>query len=94
MSSSSEAEAFLRHKFTYIVIGGGTAGLVVAARLSENPALTVDIIEVGPVVVDEPTINVAGRLSKTLSTKYDWQFENTPQHGLNGRKLHGTGAKF
>lgn len=87
MGSSSEAEAFLRHNFTHVVIGGGTAGLVVAARLSENPALTVGIIESGPVALDEPTINIPGRLSETLFTKYDWQFETTPQPGLNGRKL-------
>lgn len=87
MGSSSEAEAFLRHKFTHVVIGGGTAGLVVAARLSENPAVTVGIIEAGPVALEDQTINVPGRLSETLFTKYDWQFETTPQPGLNGRTL-------
>lgn len=83
----SEAESFLNHKFTHIVVGGGTAGLVVAARLSENPALTVGILEAGPVALDEPTINVPGRLGETLFSKYDWQFETTSQPGLNGRKL-------
>lgn len=83
----TEAESFLRHKFTHLVVGGGTAGLVVAARLSENPALTVGILEAGPVALDEPTINVPGRLGETLFTKYDWQFETTPQPGCNGRKL-------
>jgi choline dehydrogenase-like flavoprotein len=87
MGSSSEADSFVNHNFTHIVVGGGTAGLVVAARLSENPALTVGILEAGPVALDEPTINVPGRLGETLFTKYDWQFESTPQPGLNGRKL-------
>ena len=87
MGSSGGVEAFLRHEFSHVVIGGGTAGLVVAARLSENPALTVGIIEAGPVALDEPTINVPGRLGETLFTKYDWQFKTTPQPGLNGRKL-------
>jgi choline dehydrogenase-like flavoprotein len=87
MGSLNEAESFLSHTFTHIVVGGGTAGLVIAARLSENPALTVGIIEAGPVALDEPTINVPGRLGETLFTKYDWQFETTPQPGFNGRKL-------
>jgi choline dehydrogenase-like flavoprotein len=87
MGSTSEAKAFVSHAFTHLVVGGGTAGLVVAARLSENPALTVGILEAGPVALDEPTINVPGRLGETLFTKYDWQFETTPQPGFNGRKL-------
>jgi succinate dehydrogenase/fumarate reductase flavoprotein subunit len=37
MGSSSEADSFVSHNFTHIVVGGGTAGLVVAARLFENP---------------------------------------------------------
>lgn len=87
MGSLNEAESFLSHKFTHIVVGGGTAGLVVAVRLSENPALTVGILEAGPVALDEPSINVPGRLGETLFTKYDWQFETTPQPGFSGRKL-------
>ncbi len=87
MAFSSEAERFVRHKFTHLVIGGGTAGLVVAARLSENPAVRVGIIEAGPFVLDEPTINVPGHLGEALFTKYDWQFETTPQPGINDRKL-------
>jgi choline dehydrogenase-like flavoprotein len=87
MGSLTEAESFLNPNFTHIVVGGGTAGLVVAARLSENPALTVEILEAGLIALDEPTINVPGRLGETLFTKYDWQFETTPQPGFNGRKL-------
>lgn len=87
MGSLNEVESFLSYKFTHIVVGGGTAGLVVAARLSENPALTVGILEAGPVALDEPSINVPGRLGETLFTKYDWQFETMPQPGFNGRKL-------
>ena len=87
MGSTSEAESFTSHEFTHIVIGGGTAGLVVAARLSEDPTITVGVLEAGPAALDEPRINVPGRLGETLGTDYDWQFETTAQPALNGRSL-------
>ena len=87
MGSLSEADAFCSHRFTHLVIGGGTAGLVVAARLSEEPTITVGVLEAGPAAFDEPLINVPGRLGETLNTEYDWQFETIPQVALSGRKI-------
>ncbi len=80
-------EAFLNREFTHLVIGGGTCGLVVAARLSENTNLTVGILEAGPAAFDDPRINVPGRFGETLGTEYDWQFETTKQAGLGDRSL-------
>lgn len=87
MGSIREIDAFLSNAFSHIVIGGGTAGLVVANRLSEDPSITVGVLEAGPAALDEPRINVPGRLGETLFTKYDWQFETTPQPRINGRRL-------
>ena len=87
MGSISEVDSFLSHRFTHLVIGGGTAGLVGAARLSEDPTITVGVLEAGPAAFDEPRINVPGRLGETLFTEYDWQFESVPQPGLHDRKL-------
>ena len=83
----STLESFLAHKYTHLVIGGGTAGLVVAARLSENPNLTVGILEAGSAAFEDPRINVPGRFGETLGTECDWQFETTKQEGLDGRSL-------
>jgi len=80
-------EAFLKHRFTHLVVGGGTAGLVVAARLSENPNITVGVLEAGSTAFDDPLINVPGRFGEALGSQYDWKFETVPQANLNGRQL-------
>ena len=84
---SKKLEEFMSHKFTHLVVGGGTAGLVVAARLSEHPDITVGVLEAGPAAFDDPRINVPGRFGETLGSELDWQFETTKQPGLGGRSL-------
>ncbi|KAL8813516.1 MAG: hypothetical protein Q9223_000938 [Gallowayella weberi] len=86
-SLPSDLEIFLSTNFTHLIIGGGTAGLVVAARLAENRDLVVGILEAGPADYDDPRINVPGRFGETLDTDYDWQFATLPQPGLNGRTI-------
>ncbi|KAJ4003853.1 hypothetical protein NW752_011981 [Fusarium irregulare] len=72
--------------YDYIVVGGGTAGVAVAARLSEGlPSSKILLIEAGPAALDEPKINVPGLKGTTLGTKYDWNFTTVPQAGANDR---------
>ncbi|KAL8833616.1 MAG: hypothetical protein Q9170_004164 [Blastenia crenularia] len=86
-SLPSDIDIFLSTKFTHLVIGGGTAGLVVATRLAEDESITVGVLEAGESAYDEPRINIPGRFGETLGTEYDWQFATVPQPGLNGRSL-------
>ena len=78
---------FCERRFDYLVIGGGTAGLALATRLSESPDVTVGVLEAGSAAFDETLIDVPGRFGESIGSKYDWQFETTSQPKLAGRTL-------
>jgi len=70
----------------YLIIGGGSAGCVLAARLSEDPGVQVALLEAGPVDSSVLIHCPAGLALLAKGGQANWGFETTPQPGLNGRR--------
>lgn len=72
-------------RFDFVIVGGGSAGAVLAARLSEDPHRSVLLLEAGPDSdgVDEITIPAA--FSTLFRTTWDWTYDTVPQPGLGNR---------
>jgi choline dehydrogenase-like flavoprotein len=74
------------NEFDYVVVGGGSAGCAVAARLSENASVRVCLVEAGgsgrSVLIDTPAL-----VAVTVPSRiHNWAFETEPQSGLGGRR--------
>jgi choline dehydrogenase-like flavoprotein len=68
-----------RQEFDYIVIGGGTAGLVVAKRLAENPDVHVLVLEAGPNKMEDPRVNIPAFWTSLRGSELDWKFQSVRQ---------------
>ncbi|KAL5354417.1 hypothetical protein ACLOAV_000506 [Pseudogymnoascus australis] len=81
-------EEFLKHDYDFVVIGGGTAGLVVAARLTENDNVNVGVLEAGPANIGDPMIMMPAMYSKAIGDpKYDWLHRTVPQKSVSNYVL-------
>ena len=73
--------------YDYIIVGAGSAGCVLASRLSENPDTQVLLLEAGPPdTADE--IHIPAALNFLFKTAYDWDYQTTPQDRAGGRSIY------
>ncbi|KAL6920620.1 hypothetical protein ACHAP8_007364 [Fusarium lateritium] len=79
--------AVIQDEYDFIIAGGGTAGLVVANRLTESGKFRVLVLEAGP----DPNVVAAykplGGNTLITGSPIDWRFDTAPQQGLDGRIL-------
>ncbi|KAI1360901.1 glucose-methanol-choline oxidoreductase-like protein [Xylaria arbuscula] len=70
----------------FVIVGGGLSGLVLAARLTEDPNITVTVLEAGNDHTSDPRIRTPALWLSVLGSKeFDWSYQSTPQNGLNGK---------
>ncbi len=78
----------MTESFDYIIVGAGSAGCVLASRLSEDPSITVALLEFGgsdkSIFIQMPTA-----LSIPMNMKkYNWFYESEPEPSLDNRRMH------
>jgi choline dehydrogenase len=77
----------MRQEFDYVIVGAGSAGCVLAARLSQDPTVRVALLEAGG-PDDAPEINMPVAFPQLFKTKYDWDFASEPEPGLRERRVY------
>jgi choline dehydrogenase len=74
-------------RFDYVIVGGGTAGAVLAARLTEDPSVHVLLIEAGGSDRTPLTRVPVGYVGMVQNRSYSWCYQTEPIAGLSGRRL-------
>ncbi|MFC7448472.1 GMC family oxidoreductase [Rhodococcus daqingensis] len=73
--------------FNYVIVGAGSAGCVLAARLTEDPSVSVLLLEAGG-EDDADEIKIPAAFPALFKTKWDWNYETAPQKHLDERRAY------
>ena len=74
-------------RFDYIVVGAGSAGAVMANRLSKDPAVSVCLIEAGPQDKTPLITTPLGLMFLAKNPRYNWLYKSVPQVGTDSRQI-------
>ena len=79
--------------YDYVIVGGGAAGLLIANRLSANPANTVAVIEPGTDQRNNPDVTVPQNFGRAIRSSIDWDYQSLPQPQMDNRVLKFSAGK-
>lgn len=79
--------------FDYIVVGAGSAGCALAARLSEDPAIRVLLLEAGG-TDQRQEVQIPVAFSQLFKSDADWNYQTSPQEHLGGRSIYWPRGKM
>src|ERR1700728_4640472 len=71
----------------YVVVGAGSAGCVLASRLTEDPDVSVALLEAGA-EDSQPEIHIPAASPALFKSSFDWDLLGEPEPGLGGRRLY------
>lgn len=75
-----------KETYDFVIVGGGTSGLVVANRISERRDFTVAVIEAGDSVLNNDNVTTVLGYGKAFGTDIDWAYQTVDQEYAGGQK--------